>query len=137
MMLPPRALLALQALAVLLIARATFAFPTGEGGCLGGPELSNLVAGSLADGNIELELDGDPLTEERPLFIRVDKVTPMVMKAAYSGNGIKGFLIRLSSSDGAIEYDLSNALTPPPAATEDERQYIGTQLAESLSLIHI
>jgi hypothetical protein len=125
---------------ILLLSRYANAFPSGAGGCLGGEAAvggghlasSNIVTGSLKDARIRFELDGDELLEDGPLYVRVNKSTPLVMTAPYSGSGIKGFLIRLSSSDMATsDYDLTGALTLP-IVPEEQRAYIETKVVGSL-----
>ena len=125
---------------LLLLSRVANAFPTGAGGCLGGGAAvggahltsSNIVNGSLADGRIRFELDGDELRENEPLYIRVGKRTSLVMTAPFSGVGIKGFLIRLSSGDSATsDYDLTDALSPP-TVREEQQPYVETKVVESL-----
>jgi hypothetical protein len=126
---------------ILLISRDANAFPTGAGGCLGGGAAvggghlssSNIVTGSLLDARIHFELDGDELLEDGPLYARVNKSTPLTMTAPYSGKGIKGFLIRLSSSDTAAtsDYDLTDALSLP-IVSEERQPFIETKVVESL-----
>ena len=90
----------------LLVGREAQAFPNGAGSCpsgepaVGDPHrtASEVVNGSLEDGNIELLLDGDRMSTDKTVFLKTKKQITVALKAPFSKNGFKGFLIRLGDN---------------------------------------
>lgn len=112
------------------------AFPTGAGGCPGGQPAvgvphrnasTTVTTGTLDQGNVRINVEGNSLPLEKPFYLFAKQAAQLKIIAPFSGDGIRGVLIRLGHSNLHVNeaYDLTSTLSPVPStnpiATEDKQ----------------